>query len=169
NTGPSAEAGPVLSVTLPQPATLRGSFADDGLPFPPGVPTFSWTAVSGPGEVAFATPGLPVTQATFSAPGTYVLRFSVADGALTASDTTTVTVAGTVVADLGLVALPGNPVRLRFRAAEGRAYTLRHRPQLEAGSWQTLQEVPAGAARDVEFADPAGEDSRFYQVISGAP
>ena len=94
NQAPVVSAGPdrtgVLSgssVTL----TLSGSATDDGLP-DSGTLTTSWTRVSGPAGVSFATPTSPSTNATFSAAGTYVLRLTASDGEFTRTDDTTVTI-----------------------------------------------------------------------------
>ena len=59
---------------------------------PPGSLTSTWSRVSGPGTVTFANASAADTTATFSAPGTYVLRLTATDGALTAQDEVTVTV-----------------------------------------------------------------------------
>jgi hypothetical protein len=92
NRAPVVNAGPDLTVTLPNAATLRGTATDDGLPNPPGALTLSWSKVSGPGTVTFANAAATNTTATFSAAGTYVLRLTANDGALSASDDVTVTV-----------------------------------------------------------------------------
>lgn len=63
-------------MTFPAGATLSGSVSDDGLPNPPGTVTAQWTKVSGSGTVSFADPTTPTTTATFSDPGTYVLRLT---------------------------------------------------------------------------------------------
>lgn len=73
-------------------AQLNGSVTDDGQPNPPGVTTRQWTVVSGPGTVTFGNSTAPSTTATFSLPGTYVLRLTASDSALSASDDITVTV-----------------------------------------------------------------------------
>jgi hypothetical protein len=48
--------------------------------------------VSGPGTVTFSAPTAATTTASFSAAGTYVLRLSASDGALSTSDDVAVTV-----------------------------------------------------------------------------
>ncbi len=73
-------------------AGLDGTVTDDGLPDPPGAVTITWSQVSGSGAVTFGDPSAVDTTATFSAPGTYVLRLTADDGALTASDEVTITV-----------------------------------------------------------------------------
>lgn len=56
-----------------------------------GVPEeVSWTRVSGPGSVVFSDPGSLNPVATFSAPGGYVLTFTVSTAAGTVSDTVTI-------------------------------------------------------------------------------
>jgi DUF1680 family protein len=46
-----------------------------------------WSKFSGPGEVQFADSHAPVTTATFSAPGDYVLKLTAGSGALSATST----------------------------------------------------------------------------------
>ena len=55
---------------------------------PPGpAPTVAWSRESGPGTVTFADPRAPVTTATFSAPGAYVLKLTVDNGQSTVAST----------------------------------------------------------------------------------
>ena len=92
NQEPQVEAGPDQNIANGQTATLSGTVTDDGLPNPPGAVTSTWSKVSGPGTVTFGNASAVDTTATFSANGTYVLRLTANDGALTQSDTVTVTV-----------------------------------------------------------------------------
>lgn len=90
NEGPTAFAGADQTITLPDAAKLSGNACDDG--FPRGAAlALSWSKISGPGEVAFAKPNSPVTDATFTVAGTYVLRLTASDSEHTASDEVTVT------------------------------------------------------------------------------
>jgi hypothetical protein len=74
-------------------AKLRGTASDDGLPNPPGELGYHWSKVSGPNKVRFFAPHSLSTIATFGGvPGIYVLKLSVTDGELWASDTVTITV-----------------------------------------------------------------------------
>jgi hypothetical protein len=107
NRAPSVNAGVDGSTVLPAGVSLDGTVADDGLPDPPGAVTTAWSEVSGPGNVAFANGAAVDTTATFSAPGTYVLRLTATDSALSASDDVTVTVApagSTLSLDVGVAA-----------------------------------------------------------------
>ncbi|MEQ1871897.1 MAG: hypothetical protein ABL961_17905, partial [Vicinamibacterales bacterium] len=71
------------TVTLPNAvASLSGTVTDDGLPS--STLTRAWTKVSGPGTVTFADPSAPTTTATFDTVGSYVLRLTGSDGALSA-------------------------------------------------------------------------------------
>jgi RHS repeat-associated protein len=99
NQPPVVSAGADQTVVLPASASLSGSASDDGLPNPPGAITIGWGTVSGPGTVTFGNATAAVTTASFSAAGAYVLRLTVSDGALSASDDVQVTVnpPGTVV------------------------------------------------------------------------
>jgi PKD repeat protein len=92
NAAPSVNAGPDQTLTLPNAATLSGTVTDDGLPSPPASVTTQWAMVNGPGNVTFGDPSARSTTATFSAQGTYLLRLTADDSALTASDDVTVTV-----------------------------------------------------------------------------
>ncbi len=93
NLAPLVYAGPNRTVNpLPMETSLLGEVSDDFLPDPPMLTTLSWAKVSGPGSVAFNPVDAPISTATFSAEGTYVLRLLANDGALTSSDEVTVTV-----------------------------------------------------------------------------
>jgi hypothetical protein len=92
NRAPVVNAGPDQTITLPATASLSGTVTDDGLPNPPGAVTTTWSKVTGPGTVTFANPSARVTTATFSTSGSYTLRLTANDGALSASDTIVVTV-----------------------------------------------------------------------------
>ena len=90
NQAPTANAGPDQAITLPAGASLSGAASDDGLPS--GVLTTTWSQVSGPGTTTFANPGALSTTATFSAAGSYALRLTASDTALTATNDVIVTV-----------------------------------------------------------------------------
>jgi hypothetical protein len=89
NNPPVVNAGPDQSVQFPDAASLNGSVTDDGKPTPPNL-TSQWNKVSGPGTVAFGDATSPVTTATFSDPGTYVLRLTGNDSQLSTQDDVTV-------------------------------------------------------------------------------
>ena len=90
NAAPIVSAGNDQTITLPSIATLNGIVTDDGLPT--SVVTTTWSFVSGPAAVTFANANLPITTATFTAPGTYVLRLTASDSQFTASDDVTIAV-----------------------------------------------------------------------------
>lgn len=91
NQPPLVNAGPDAAVTLPAGASLTGTVSDDGLP-PGSTLAIAWSKDSGPGTVDFAPPNEALSTATFSAPGTYVLRLTADDTALVGSDTLTAVV-----------------------------------------------------------------------------
>ena len=104
NQAPVVSAGSDQTVTWPSAASLSGTATDDGLPNPPGILTTTWSEVSGPGTVTFGDPSAPTTTASFSVPGTYVLRLTADDSALQSSDLVTVTAASS---SQNLVGNPG--------------------------------------------------------------
>nr|MBA2702657.1 PKD domain-containing protein [Blastocatellia bacterium] len=91
NYPPTANAGPNQTTLLSQPLQLDGSAGDDGLPAGSNL-TMTWSAISGPAAVTFDNPNVTITGVHFTATGTYVLRLTANDGALTASDELAVTV-----------------------------------------------------------------------------
>jgi hypothetical protein len=95
NVQPSVNAGADRTITLPNGTTLTGTASDDGQPTPPGIMTYGWSAVSGPGtpnSVSFGTASALTTTASFSQAGTFTLRLTVSDGALSATDDVVVVV-----------------------------------------------------------------------------
>jgi RHS repeat-associated protein len=90
NLPPSVNAGPDQTVTLPQNINLSAQASDDGLPN--GTLTSRWALLSGPGQVTFGNAFTTSTTASFTVPGTYVLRFIASDSALSSTDDVTVTV-----------------------------------------------------------------------------
>ncbi|HEY0173454.1 MAG TPA: RHS repeat-associated core domain-containing protein [Pyrinomonadaceae bacterium] len=91
NEPPVVNAGPDREVTLPGTAALNGTATDDGLPAGGTLEAF-WTQVSGPAPTIFHDAFAATTPATFTAPGTYVLRLTASDSQLSASDEVTVVV-----------------------------------------------------------------------------
>ena len=90
NQPPMVDAGASQTITLPTFASLDGTVTDDGLPS--GTVTTTWAKVSGSGTVTFGNASSVDTTASFSLPGTYVLRLTADDGALTTSAEVTITV-----------------------------------------------------------------------------
>ncbi|HLY99341.1 MAG TPA: Ig-like domain repeat protein, partial [Candidatus Angelobacter sp.] len=93
NHAPIVNAGKNASIFLSQNTiTLHGSVVDDGLPKGAQLTT-QWTSLSTQlPNVVFSNAGSAVTQATFSAPGVYVLQLSASDTQFTSTSTVTVTV-----------------------------------------------------------------------------
>ncbi len=73
NQAPVVNAGADLVVQLADAAVMSGSATDDGQPSPL---TFTWSKVSGPGNVMFADPSDPLTSVMFDATGDYVLQLT---------------------------------------------------------------------------------------------
>ena len=92
NQPPMVDAGTDQTIAVSTVASLDGAVSDDGEPDPPGALTTSWTTVSGPGAVSYGDASAVDTTATFSLTGTYVLRLTGDDSALTSFDELTVNV-----------------------------------------------------------------------------
>jgi hypothetical protein len=173
NQPPTVNAGPDLTITLPNGATLAGMVTDDGLPIPPGQPAVTWSRVSGPGTVAFANPNAVTTTASFSAPGVYILRLAANDGAASASDDLTVTVNAAApelrVDSIDFTGGAAPAVRIHFTAVAGQTYTVQYRNSLASGSWAKLADVPSqGTTRIVEIPDDgiSVSTTRYYRIVS---
>jgi hypothetical protein len=168
NHAPTASAGDDLTVKLPAPAALSGNFTDDGLPNPPGTPKFAWSKVSGPGVVTFASTNQLATTAGFGAPGRYVLRLTVNDGAFSASDDVAVNVVGDYSPAVAVVFLPGTAA-LRFTTEADLSYTVQSRSSLLTGGWISEVQVSAGAAGRVIDVPLSGDGpQKYYRVVSPA-
>ncbi len=98
NDPPEVDAGPDLSIVLPETADLHGTVADDGLPEGSAL-VVTWSVVSGPGTVTFGDPHALDTTAAFTDPGSYELRLSASDGEFESADTLLVQAAETPQAD----------------------------------------------------------------------
>jgi RHS repeat-associated protein len=141
NRPPTADAGPDQTITLPTDVvSLNGTATDDGLPAGSTLTT-TWTKVSGPGAVSFSAPGNPVTTASFSEAGIYVLRLSANDSLLTASD------------EMSVEVVPRNQP-----------------PEVNAGADQSI-ELPNGATLNGTVSDdalPRGSNvTKTWSVVSG--
>jgi 6-phosphogluconolactonase (cycloisomerase 2 family) len=92
NTAPVVSAGPDQTITLHANATLDGTVTDDGQPSPPATLTTAWTQAAGSGTATFQNASAVDTSASFSAAGTYTLRLTANDSALSVFDELMVTV-----------------------------------------------------------------------------
>lgn len=90
NQPPVADASPDQTIVMSKTPTLAARVTDDGLPN--GTLTFAWSQISGPGTVTFNHTDIKTPRITFSRAGTYVLRLTVSDGALSSSDDITIIV-----------------------------------------------------------------------------
>ena len=169
NTRPGVNVGADRTVNAGASLPLTAAFTDDGLPTPPGVPTFVWSKVSGPGTAAFTPANSPQTTVTFDQGGAYVLRLAVSDGEFTATDELTVTVTGSVTEPPVVTVVPGTTPQLRFTAQAGVSYTVRAREAFGAGDWVKVLDVPAGASGQVIETPLTGPgETRYFQVVTPA-
>jgi hypothetical protein len=83
NRPPFADAGEDKVLSVGETVRLTGKGSDDGVPSPL---TYSWSKVSGPGNVTFGSAASAATDVSVSAAGNYVLRLTVSDSALSDTD-----------------------------------------------------------------------------------
>ena len=142
---PIVNAGADASVNVVGTASLDGTVTDDGKPGP--TVTTTWSKASGPGTVTFANPAAQDTTATFSAPGTYTLRLTADDSALSAFDEVVITVQQTPQVGAG----PDRTVTLPAAATLDGTVT-------DDGPVQTTWSKVSGPGA-VTFANPALVDT----------
>ncbi len=80
------------AASFPFIVQLNGTVTDDGLPDPPAAFTTSWAQLSGPGAVWFESSNSASTTVAIPGVGTYILRLSADDGALSAASEVVITV-----------------------------------------------------------------------------
>ncbi len=159
NLPPVVQAGADATLTLPATLSLNGSAYDDGLPAASTLTTL-WSVVSGPGTVTFANDLALATTASFSAPGTYLLRLTAGDSALAASDDLTVTVS------------PVGTARIRLDLGDPSTTT--------AGNWNNLTaialntEIPnaidsTGAATGIRIRVSSAFGALASSGLTGSP
>ena len=121
NISPNVNAGTDKTVTLGNQVQLTGSASDDGLPN--NTLSLTWTMISGPGTATFSNPSIAQPMVSFSAAGTYVLRLTASDSALSAFDNVSVQVsavnqAPVVNAGTDKTVTLGNQVQLTGSASD---------------------------------------------------
>jgi len=114
NAAPVVNAGTDLTVPASQSAMLTGAATDDGHPGPLAV---QWTKRTGPGDVTFANAASGPTSASFSTPGTYVLRLTASDGEFSAYDELTVTVTAAAPTNTSPTVNAGTDGSIQFGSA----------------------------------------------------
>jgi len=147
NGAPVADAGANQTIALPNDtASLDGTVADpDG-----DTLTTTWSLSSGPGTVNFGDPNAVDTTATFSTDGIYVLELAASDGALTSTDTVSITVEPEPTG--GEVVLAVNGGGGTYAAIDGTAY------EADTGI------VSGGKTYSTSAAIGATEDDPVYQA-----
>jgi hypothetical protein len=125
NTAPVVNAGSDQTIVIGSSVQLSGIVTDDQLPNPPGIITTTWSKVSGPGNVTFASGSTTATSASFSLAGQYVLRLTANDGSLSSSDDIAVNVID-----------PSSPVTVAFQdgASPTNSYQGTRDTKLDSGS-----------------------------------
>jgi hypothetical protein len=167
NQAPTVEIGGDRFLSAPGSLSLEAIFTDDGLPAPPGVPTFQWSVVSGPGTVVFTDAQRVQTTATFDLAGDYVIGFQIADGVSVARDEVRVQVGGVPKGPIVGLERSGSGWDLTFTAEAGRPHTVQVCEDLARGQWTDLQQVPAiSRPSTLRVPVPLSGDARFFRVLA---
>jgi hypothetical protein len=143
---PVVNAGPSQTIILPANAVLNGTATENGIP----LSTVLWSQIAGPGQVTFTNAASTATQATFSAPGTYVLELSASAPPFTGVDDVTIMVSPAAVIDSSFAVSAGPNQTATFPATamlQGTASSS-HGPLTTA--WSQVD-----GPGTVTFADPA--------------
>ncbi len=144
NQAPEVSVGANQTITLPSTVILSATATDDDLPS--NTLSLLWSKVSGPGTVSFTAGSSARSSASFSTAGTYVLRFTANDSALSASADLTVTV--------NAAPLPAVPNKAPIvSVGSSQAITLPDRVQVD------------GSVSDDNL--PTGEISTLWSKVSG--
>ncbi|HYI07641.1 MAG TPA: PKD domain-containing protein [Thermoanaerobaculia bacterium] len=175
NAAPAVNAGPDATARANEIITLGGSVTDDNLPLGSSI-TISWSKVSGPGTVTFANTSLPNTQARFSAMGTYVLRLTANDSALSASDSVTYTVDAPAPPPVAAIMFPASGATVTERTvftgtvADGATWRLEYRlnPDDATGGTNPWTTIASGSGPVTNGTlgtfDPTGVVNGTYKV-----
>ncbi len=91
NQAPAVDAGRALVAEVNQPVVLRGNVTDDGIGWPPGFVSLTWSS-SNAAHVSFDTPHQPSATAVFSAVGQYIVYLYATDGDRSSTDSIVVNV-----------------------------------------------------------------------------
>ncbi|MCE9609026.1 MAG: PKD domain-containing protein [Chthoniobacter sp.] len=161
--GPRSPGAPSANAGAPQFAAPGATVAMAGtVTSPSGPATVLWKAMSGPGPVVFANSAQPATTATFTKPGTYLLRLSADDGVhAVAYDAVTVEVVLPVQS-----ARSGADFLVRFPSLAGQTYRVERSPALSPAMWTTLADNLPGTSGTLEVADigALALPQSFYRV-----
>ncbi|MCG8606269.1 IPT/TIG domain-containing protein, partial [bacterium] len=188
NHSPCVHAGSDTTILQTELAFLQGTASDDGVPLLPGNLSYTWSKVSGPGNVNFGTPNALTTTASFSAGGMYELVLSANDGALSGYDTVSVDVqsvgpsvaisdvsvtegnSGMVAAifDVSMINLDGSDVTVQFStgdisATAGADYIA------QSGSLTLTNSVPSGSITVLVNGDGDYEPDEMFRVSLSTP
>jgi PKD repeat protein len=90
NQAPLVDPGLAVTALFGSAVRLNGTATDDGLPS--GILNILWTRVRGPGTIAFNPSTARITNATFSVPGTYLVKLAASDTLLTGAKNGLVTI-----------------------------------------------------------------------------
>ncbi len=165
NQAPVANAGADQMITFPASATLAGSASDDGLPTG-SVLTRTWSKVSGPGTVTFSNASSLSSTATFSVAGSYTLRLTVSDSALSTTDDVVIVVSPTAATNKAPVVNAGPDQTITFPAGATLAGTASD-DGLPTGSTLTVSWSKVSGPGNVVFVNANSLNSNATFLSAG--
>ena len=160
NFAPMVSAGPNQTIVWPAVASLNGTVVDDGNPS--GAAVVTWSEVSGPGTVTFASFNALVTTASFSVAGNYQLQLAANDGQIII--VSSMTVVAVTRPNLSFQLLP-DALQLSWPANNGNWQLQYQTNSITTGLGTNWQNLPGAITNPfVAPIDPAS-GSVFYRLI----
>ncbi len=155
---PTADAGADYTVQFPAWATLSGVVSD-----PSGGAVINWKQYSGNGTATFVDPTQSQTSAMFTAPGSYTLMLSVADGVHAVAYDAVVVRSVPATSP----ALSGNDFVISFASVAGQNYRVEQTYDFTGGSWSTVADNISGTGGAIPITDfgAASATQRYYRVV----
>jgi RHS repeat-associated protein len=144
---------------------LTATATDDGLPNPPGMLTYHWSLVSGPGTATFGTPNAAATSATFSAAGTYVVNFTASDSILASSPNTTVTVVNPPSVPVVSISSPAANAQIGAAAP----FTVTATATDTGGNISRVDFYGGATLLGTAFGPAVGKPTTYFANVAGLP
>ena len=176
NMGPVVSSSGTISGNVNTALAISATATDDAKPAPL---TLAWSLLSGPGSVTFGNSAAAATTATFAQPGTYTLRLTANDGAITtfANAAATITVPPGIATwrftYFGTTDTTGNRADTANPAGDGLANLLKYALNLNPNTRYTTAsagisyQVPgAGSFMSYTFTGTAGDVTYIVEASS---
>ncbi len=160
NFAPMVSAGSNQAIVWPAVANLNGTVADDGNPA--GAVVVTWSEISGPGTVTFASTNTLATTASFSVAGDYQLQLAANDGQITTVSSVMVT--AIIRPNLSFQLLPGT-LQLSWSANNGNWQLQYQTNSTTTGLGTNWQNLPGATTNPFVAPVDSASGSVFYRLI----